>query len=304
MISLLLIAVFALLVQRTRTRNPGVPGPRQLPIIGNLLDILPHAKNRRPGDLFKRVAVEFGPVSQVTLPPGADIVLISDPALARRVLRTDGGKIVKDDEFMKAMDGIAPFGLFALPDGEIWTRHRKKLQPAFGPLHLRHALEIVRRMSSQLYEHCDKLINTGEMERKGTDFYTGFTCAVADVLGHLAFSHDFNNIAALSQPDADRSTYNQLEFLLTVMTKRVFHVSRPFWGLAGVGKSAVKPVGDKVRATLQKVIESRRGNVKRTEKEMDVLDRLLAESEDGEPTFTTDEVMDEVVAFYMVRLIW
>lgn len=47
------------------------------------------------------------------------------------------------------------------------------------------------------------------------------------------------------------------------------------------------------------MIDSRRGKSARPEKEWDVLDRLLAESQDGEPAFSLQEIEDETIAFYM-----
>jgi hypothetical protein len=67
--------------------------------------------------------------------------------------------------------------------------HRKKLQPAFGPLQLRNALDIVNRMSEKLYGIYDEKMAKGET---AFDFYVGFTCALADVIGFLAFSYDLN----------------------------------------------------------------------------------------------------------------
>jgi hypothetical protein len=79
------------------------------------------------------------------------------------------------------------------------------------------------------------------------------------------------------------------------MHQRVFGAPPPLWGLAGLGQDKVDPIGAKVKATVLDVIEKRKASgAKRNEKEMDVLDRLLAQDAQGEQTFTTDEITDEV----------
>lgn len=177
---LLSLAILLLLVLHlvTRTKNPSVPGPTPLPIIGNLLTMLPFAKINRPGLCFEAVAKQYGPVARLTL-PGKDIVIVTSHALAKRVLRGDGGKFSKGTELQQALEGIAPHGLFALPDGPDWTRHRKKLQPAFGPLQLRGALEIASKLGKETYDFFDAELGAGRREQ---DFYKTFTCLTADTL--------------------------------------------------------------------------------------------------------------------------
>ena len=43
--------------------------------------------------------------------------------------------------FNKVRGLILDNALFVLGTGDKWKRHRKMLQPAFGPMHLRHAAE-------------------------------------------------------------------------------------------------------------------------------------------------------------------
>jgi cytochrome P450 len=85
----------------------------------------------------------------------------------------------KDDLFQKAMTGIAPFGLFALPDNDMYTRHRKKLQPAFSPINLQRGLQLANQSARELLAVYDAEMKQG---RNGFDLYTGLTCAVADVM--------------------------------------------------------------------------------------------------------------------------
>jgi cytochrome P450 len=137
------------------------------------------------GNQFQ-VGKKYGPVARVTL-PGKDIVVISDPVLARQVLRGHNGTIGKDDLFQQAMTGIARYGLFALPDNDMYTRHRKKLQPAFSPINLQRGLEIANLCAKELLTVFKDKMAKGE---NGFDMYHGLTSAVADVIGRLAFSYE------------------------------------------------------------------------------------------------------------------
>jgi cytochrome P450 len=91
-----------LLHLKTRTRNPNVPGPPPLPILGNLLEMLPFIKQKRPGLMFLNAINKYGPVTRVTL-PGSDFIFVSDPAVVKQVMRGDGGKIIKDKSFEHIM---------------------------------------------------------------------------------------------------------------------------------------------------------------------------------------------------------
>lgn len=35
-----------------------------------------------------------------------------------------------------------PFALFVIPGGDVWKKHRKYLQPGFGPTHLQHTAKV------------------------------------------------------------------------------------------------------------------------------------------------------------------
>ncbi|KAI9024618.1 cytochrome P450 [Hyaloraphidium curvatum] len=297
----LFAAIFVVLAFVTRTRNPKVPGPPTWPIIGALPTFFPFLRRNRPNLGLTKIAQGYGPVARLTI-PGGDAIILSDPALARRALRGDDGGIIKGDEVEHAMGDIAPFGLFVMGDGPNWTRHRKRLQPAFGPVHLRNALVIASDIADRLYAIYDSKLGTPEGDA-GFDFYSGATSAVADVLGRMAFSYDFGNLAAMVDPSNPRETYNNLEALLEVFSNRIFGVPRPFWNLAGLGTEKVKPITAKVRAVVDAVIEARKqaktGGKERSERELDVLDRLMAQTADGEAAFTQPEIVDEVLAFYM-----
>jgi cytochrome P450 len=88
--------------------------------------------------------------------------------------------------------------------------------------------------------------------------------------------------------------------MLAAMTKRLLSSNEILWSLMGVGRSDLKAPVAQVRGVVQQVIEAKqKSGTKKPEKEWDVLDRLMAESEDGERQFTVEEMQDEVLAFYM-----
>ena len=54
--ALTFVVALAVVHLLTKTRNPRVPGPAALPLLGNLLDALPYLQRNRLGEFTKNIA--------------------------------------------------------------------------------------------------------------------------------------------------------------------------------------------------------------------------------------------------------
>ncbi len=122
------------------------PGPKGLPILGNL-----PARRRDPLGLYLSAFRTHGDV--VYLPMGPmRVILVSDPDLVKRVLQ-DATKIYVKGWVYRTLRGLFGDGLLT-SEGEDWRRQRRLTQPAFH----RASLEaIVRAMDECVGETLESL---------------------------------------------------------------------------------------------------------------------------------------------------
>ena len=104
------------------------------------------------------------------------IVLIADAGLAKRI-NTSPTEFIRGDAFRKLMTGISRYSLFMIPDANKmeWKRHRKLLQPGFGPVHLKASVDISKEVVSVLKDDLHQRLNAGigSVQLNMHEFFTG-----------------------------------------------------------------------------------------------------------------------------------
>lgn len=68
--------------------------------------------------------------------------------------------------------------LFALPSDDQWKKHRKFLQPAFGPSHLKHAQKVTMTSMQELFGIWDSEF----VGKKDINLHRHFTLVASDVM--------------------------------------------------------------------------------------------------------------------------
>jgi cytochrome P450 len=77
------------------------------------------------------------------------LVVVCEADVAKKLLTTTSD-YVRDANFQKLWKDISTWALFLIPYGNDWKKHRKLLQPAFGPSHLKSALEVSKKVCEKL----------------------------------------------------------------------------------------------------------------------------------------------------------
>nr|KAJ3415654.1 hypothetical protein HK105_001452 [Polyrhizophydium stewartii] len=179
------------------------------------------------------------------------------------------------------------------------------LQPAFGPLHLRHATAVSEVVSKELADAWSEMIDASTDKEIVVDSFEFFKALTFDFIGKAAFTHEFGAIQSIVRGEANQGLkdYDEVTFVI----QRRFRVQRFLWGFANIDPSspAVLDLRGRIQGEVKNVVLERRkqmaengGKPLRSGAEMDLLDRLLISSSDGTDVFSEDEIAGEVTGFF------
>ena len=130
-----------------------------------------------------------------------DIAVVSDPESVMRLLQ-NSTEITRGEKLQLSAQTMFEHSLFVLPGGPVWKKHRKLLQPAFGPLHLRFAAHASEEAIVQLSMLIEDEIRAADSECYTIDIYQYMTAISMDImyviLLGLFLSNHQNNISSRS----------------------------------------------------------------------------------------------------------
>jgi cytochrome P450 len=290
----------AVLYEYLRPRkNPTVPGPKPWPLLGNIPLVYKYYSRDGEHDLSDHLNSTYGPITRLEL-DGQCILFLSEAKMAHQIF-SDSTNFPKTDDTIKLAQGLIKYALFFMPTDDVWKRHRKFLQPGFGPSHLRETVVASNQIMDTLSEIWDKKEGVWQ-----TELYNVASSITIDVIGLVAFSYSYDNVKNHEVPamQAQMLSYRKA---LDIVSKRI--AMPPFlWDFYGLG---IKQGGKEtaiVRRVIQETIAAKRAakstaNGVEQEKldpktlgsmtNLDVLDRLL--EVEG---WTDEEIADEVIALF------
>ena len=162
----------------------GVPGPKGLPYLGNLLDI----DRDSPIEGFMRMAREYGPIYRLSTPAGTRL-LISDPAMVDEIC--DEGRFDKKIAagLKSIQKSVAGAGLFSSDtENPLWHRAHSILMPPFSGQAMRDYLPKMLDLAEQLMEKWSRL-NPDE----DVDVPADMTSLTLDTIALCGFGYRFNS---------------------------------------------------------------------------------------------------------------
>ncbi|KAH6562540.1 hypothetical protein BASA50_001817 [Batrachochytrium salamandrivorans] len=277
----------------------GLPGPFAYPLVGNGMEFADYTNKGKYQDYLNKLR-KYGRIIKINV-FGENFVVTTDAALTKRIL-TSVTEFWRDSSFADISHSLLDNSLFTLATGEIWKRHRKNLQPAFAPAHLRRAADITQNCVADLINYYK---NEAAKNNKSVvvDVYHEFTALSLDIIGKVIFSYDFN---ACDDLHTRKTQVGQgmIEELVLLIHRR-FTLPPFLWGAAGMASSSpnVLKVRNYLHTLIRGVIDKKKGDintsVEKNLKEMDVLDRLLKHSSVESENFTDQEVVGEVIGFFI-----
>ena len=159
-----------------------LPGPRQLPVIGNALQLRPD----RIHVMIEQWGRHYGPAFRFAMGP-REVVAFTDPDTVNAILRErpDGYRRWRILETVTEELGLTgPF----TSEGDDWRRQRRLAVTALNSNHLRRYFDIIHIATERLYRRLQA--GTGAPASILDDFMS----YSVDVTSALAFGHDLNTL--------------------------------------------------------------------------------------------------------------
>jgi cytochrome P450 len=190
-----------------------LPGPRPLPLIGNLAQIDLASMHTR----LEQWARDYGPLYRVHFGPRAALVVARSDLLAKLLRdRPDGWRRLQGMQLV--IDEVGGKGLFSA-EGADWLRQRKLVMGAFDPGHLKRYFPALMRVTEQLRLCLDEAAHSSE----AIDLQALLMRYTVDVTSGLAFGIEMNT---LRHPDD--ALQGHLDQVFPMMMKRIF-APLPWW---------------------------------------------------------------------------
>ena len=190
-----------------------LPGPKGLPLIGNLLQI----DIARAHKTLAAWADEFGPFYHFRI-AHRDAVAIAAPDLINEVLRDRPERFRRIKIVQDAMLDIGVDGVFTA-EGHDWRRQRKLAMHALNTEHLREFFDRLDQVTGRLQRRWQR----AAASRERVDAQSDLMRFTVDVTSGLAFGHDLNTLE-----EAGDVIQQHLEKVFPALARRVF-APFPYW---------------------------------------------------------------------------
>jgi cytochrome P450 len=248
-----------------------LPGPRALPVIGNLHQI----EVSRLHLVLEGWARTYGPAYRVALGRRPAVVL-SDPALIGGVLRDRPSDFRRVRTLAPILTELGMLGVFGA-EGEAWRPQRRLATAALSRSHLQGFFPILRLVGRRLVQRWERAADRGDI----IDILDDFQRFAVDVMTSLAFGRDVNTVEGMGG-----GIQECLQRVFPMLARRL-NARLPTWRwYKSRADREVDTALARLRGWLAEVVEEARGRLAATPEAVagNFLEAmLLARDESGAP---------------------
>ena len=261
-----------------------LPGPKQLPLIGNLHQI----DSTRAHLFLEGWAARYGSTFQFRI-GGTRIVATSDAGMIEEALRARPETFRRSPKTDLILSEIGIKGVFNA-EGDVWRPQRKLSVAALAQRNLRQLYPHIRTVAERLKTRWQGAAARGET----LDIVEELKRFTVDVTMLIAFGHDANTVG-----QADDVIQRELEVILPTVSRRIF-AAFPTWRyLPMPSDRRVRRAFAKVRAWLNGLLTAARARLEadpeRAQKPSNFIEAMItAVDEDGKP-FSDDVILSNLV---------
>ena len=162
-----------------------LPGPRGLPVLGNLLQI----DKRRVHQTVEQWSREYGPIFRFQL-ASRRFMAVSDHELLQQVLRDRPEGFRRTAKLQATWEELGlPSGVFGA-EGEAWQRQRRMVMAGFDPGHVRAYFPSLLTVTQRLHRRWQAAARSGAQ----IDLQADLMRFTVDAITGLAFGADLNTL--------------------------------------------------------------------------------------------------------------
>ncbi|MDH5730504.1 MAG: cytochrome P450, partial [Gammaproteobacteria bacterium] len=190
-----------------------LPGPKALPLLGNMLQLKISVLHLLLRDWSQR----YGKIFRLKLPMGTAVVL-SDSICIRQLLRERPHSFRRPSNFPKLFSEINGHGVFS-EEGDNWQRQRRLLVPALNLAQLDDFFPKMNLGLERLYQKWSNEAN----QQKVSNICSDFANLTGDIATHVTLGHDINMQQGKSDP-----LQSAIRTILQRITERSI-AAIPYW---------------------------------------------------------------------------
>lgn len=274
--------------EKTRHSLSQLPGPKGLPILGNLLQI----DLQKLHSILEEWAAIYGDIFQFKL-VNRTVIAISEPTLIQNILRDRPETYRRVSSIERVGAELGSNGVFAA-EGEQWQRQRQVTMQAFKPEQLRRFFPVMRTITERLQKRWNKIADTGE----SIDIQQDWMRFTVDITTNFAFGYDIN----LLEQDSD-SFQRHLKKFLPVFNRRA-NAPFPYWHFVKLpNERAMEKSMALVKETLNVFVQQAR---KKLEQQPDsdiepanFLEALLLAQDENGDCLTEAEIQGNIITMLL-----
>jgi cytochrome P450/nitrite reductase/ring-hydroxylating ferredoxin subunit len=264
----------------------GLPGPKPLPLVGNLHQINPTKVHL----ILQSWAEQYGPIYKLQMGPRR-AVAISDQHMINELLRARPENFRRSANMDRIISEIGVKGVFNA-EGDAWRPQRKLSVAALAQRNLRQLYPCIKTVAGRLKSRWER--SAGEPLHLVEELKR-FT---VDVTMLIAFGYDVNTVE-----QADNVIQRELEIIFPAVNRRLFALF-PIWRIVrSPSDRRLERALKNVRAWLSGLIGDARAGLKsdpdRALRPSNFLEAMLAAvNEEGRP-FADDVIMSNLMTMLL-----
>lgn len=265
-----------------------LPGPKGLPILGNLLQLDLKQLHR----VLERWSNEFGLLYSFRL-GHRPVVVVSDPELIQTILRNRPKQYRRVGTIESVFEGMGVTGVFSA-EGDAWKRQRRLTTPAMDAKHLREFFPTLVTVTERLKRKWQRSADA----RAVVDIQQDLMRYTVDVTTNLAFGYDMNTL----EKDGD-VIQEHLEKIFPMINRRV-NAAFPYWQYFKLPSDreldrSLAAIRETITGFITQARERLAKNPELMAHPTNFLEALIAAPTEGDAAFTDDEIYGNVLTMLL-----